>query len=212
MGWQELLSFIRILVEDFITLADVLAWPMTVIVLILILRPHILKLFSDLSSLRYKDFEAKFNRELRQAEQQAAYSRTTPAARESLAISDMESERLLRIAEISPRAAIAEAWCRVEESVLELAEKADVDASPRRGIAGVIRALGQERECSRDTLALLNTLSALRNEAVHGPEGVLDEEEAKRYIALALTVKQQLRERSEDGGAGQSAGLGVESN
>ena len=87
-------------------------------------------LATRLSSFKYKEFEARFDEELRQVKQVAGAVRTGKIEAPKSSPEPTEYEELLRIAEVSPRAAIAEAWRRVELAATEAARVAHIDAPP----------------------------------------------------------------------------------
>ena len=101
MDW---LSFIAAIVKA-------LAWPLTALGIFLVLRRPLLALVPLLARLKFKDFELDFGRRLAEVSAEAA---RLPSVRAGNAA----DEALLRLAPVAPRAAILEAWLRLEAAAL----------------------------------------------------------------------------------------------
>jgi hypothetical protein len=101
--------------------------------------------------------------------------------------------QLLRIAEVSPRAAVTEAWRKLESTVDQLAANMGIDAkSPMSGVR-VIRSLIQEEEVDPSLLEDFNRLRKLRNQAAHAEEFDISQTEAERYAGLAIEIAEFLK-------------------
>lgn len=100
------------LIDQFLRLLEIIAWPGTVLALALVFRAELRMVMGRLSLFEYKGLKAHFYKGL-----QAIDSRLSVAKIQDEALSDealSERERLYRLAKASPRAAIAEAWILVE--------------------------------------------------------------------------------------------------
>ena len=100
-------------------LVRALAWPVTVVLLVLLFRAEIKKLMSRLSEHKYRDVAARFSAELDIAEENAASTDLLTAKRpkpkpESEKTYGELSELVDRLASESPRAAALEAWRHLE--------------------------------------------------------------------------------------------------
>src|SRR6266702_978293 len=105
MDW---LTFVSSLVHS-------LAWPGAVVGIVLLLRRSLNKLLPELNRLKYKDLELDFGRQVAQAKAEVEASpapRQLPEARQLQLGPD--TEYLSALAEISPRAAVLEAWLPLE--------------------------------------------------------------------------------------------------
>ena len=184
--------------EYFVKIIEALAWPVTVFVLVIIFRGEVSKILDRITSLKYKDFEANFEKQLREAEQQAEHIRSERAPAELGTTDRLTSpqvtvhDQLLRIAEVSPRAAITEAWREVESAATNAAETAGLEAPRRMPINHLVRELIRERIFSDTALPLFDRLRRLRNEAAHAPEFIIDQGEVERYVDLALRLANDL--------------------
>lgn len=177
--------------EDVTTLISALAWPVTVLILVFFFRREFRFAASRLSTLKYKDFQADFERDLVRLEGEVKSLPPTHTSNDvQPSTKQTQSElsnyqQLLRIAEISPRAAITEAWRDIE-----LATKAATDAygiSVGGQIAGVkaIRALVQQGLLPEDVIRVYERMRVLRSKAAHANDFLIDQEEAERYIETA---------------------------
>ncbi|MBE3133344.1 MAG: hypothetical protein IMZ55_07710, partial [Acidobacteria bacterium] len=144
------------------------------------------------SSFKYKEFEAKFDERLREVKERAESIRTGGSEVAKLPQEATEYEELVQIGEVSPRAAIAEAWRRVELAATEAARVAHIDAPPRSSVTLVVRSLVREGVFSESAVEVFDQLRRLRNEAVHAPEFALNFVEVEPYIELALRLAQDL--------------------
>jgi len=106
---------------------------------------------------------------------------------------DRQNE-LEALAQVSPRAAVLEAFIRVEAEVRQLTQGLipDEDKVKRMGIRQLVL-LGNERGIiNAQTLSAINGLSVLRNMAAHGTEE-LELSRALEFIHLAEAVLYSLR-------------------
>src|SRR5215207_8632055 len=92
-------------------LVKALAWPLTVLGIFLVLRRPLTGLVPLLARLKFKDLELDFGRRLAEASAEAA---TLPGIPPAAALPAGSDEVLLRLATDAPRAAILEAWLRLE--------------------------------------------------------------------------------------------------
>ena len=114
------------------------------------------------------------------------------AAAEPLPVS--LSEELARLAGVSPRAAVLEAFARVEARLAELLDSTG-STEPARAMSGTAlarRASGQKL-ISDETLSAIQGLAVLRNLAAHSPTDEIAADRARDYLAPADAVLYALR-------------------
>ncbi|MBC8527259.1 MAG: hypothetical protein H8D22_10505 [Candidatus Cloacimonetes bacterium] len=181
--------------EHLIKLVETLAWPAAAIWLSYIFRSEIRKLLGRVSALKYKDIEAKFEKELTAAEEEAKKAIPEKAKfisgdEESVypAPYDSRYEQLLRIADESPRAALLEAWIEVESSLSEAAEKFNIYNSRRVPPRKVVIELINTGKYAKTILPLFEDLRGLRNEAAHAPQFVPSKRQTRRYLQMAIEM------------------------
>jgi len=133
-----------------------------------------------------------FGQELAAAEEAVdALPKQEPSEKEAKKSADEES-RLERLVRISPRGAIVEAYGEIEAAIRELAGAAGLakDHSVRPTYY-VLKQLRQSGMIDEQTATALDDLRRIMNRAsrhISRP----DEEEALRYIGLALSLSTQL--------------------
>lgn len=177
----------------FITeLTKALAWPITVIIAILVLRPVLFKLAPLLQRLRYKEIELQFGQQIEEARAEVAAD--LPLVEEEVAVSPFQ-ERLLKLAEVSPRAAVLESWRRLEAALTKAARKRQVPAdSPPRNPREAVRLLQQHDAIPSSSASVIGEMRHLRNQAAHAPEFALSSSSAIEYGNLAWALSRELEE------------------
>lgn len=151
-------------------LIKTLVWPVTIVLVIVLLRPSLLELVPALRRLRYRDFELEFERKLERLSAQADEAqlpRAKPAkslAQAAIADGASVPDLIEQIAITSPRAGVAEAWRLARAAVHQRGE----------GLSPPIAALVTE-------------LRVLRDQVVHNTVDVTPGQ-ALQYAALAQRV------------------------
>jgi hypothetical protein len=172
---------------EIVALISAVVWPIAAIWIAYLFRGEVRGLASRVSHLKYKDMEATFERELKAAEVKAeAIPSQTPAA---LPSPDLMSrlEGLQRIADISPRAAIMEAWILIESAAGQ-AGFAQGAARPRINPMLFVDWLIKSGKLPAGSIELVEALRNLRNQAAHLPNFSINRDEADRYLKLAVKI------------------------
>lgn len=178
---------------------EVLVWPVTVIILMLVFRSQIAAVILRLSKLKYRDLEVEFGKELRKAEQSAQEvqlpSLQVLAQVPEPAVFTSSYDRLFDLTPSSPRAAIMEAWLRVEAAADEVARELEIQPMARRlGRAReVVVELVQQDRLPESAIKLYDSLRKMRNNAVHNIDFEINTEDAARFVELALGLAQKIR-------------------
>jgi len=154
-----------------VKILEVVAWPITIIIILLVFKKQLSRIILRLSKLRYKDVERI-----------KAPPTVTPVY-----------DRLLQVAEISPRAAVTEAWMIIETATTEAAKAQGIKTI--RAITGreVILELAKKARLEGGTIELYDYLRRMRNNAAHSLEFEISYEDVIRYIDLALSLAHRLR-------------------
>ena len=183
MDW---LSFVAALVKA-------LAWPLTVLGIFLVLRRPLLALVPLLARLKFKDLELDFGRRLAEASAEAA---SLPGARASASAAEPD-DALLRLAPIAPRAAILEAWLRLESAALRAARRQGTPepVTQLRAPVHLIEALEELGVIDARQAAVFHELRSLRNSAAHALNFEPSPDAARDYVRLAARLEQALDER-----------------
>jgi uncharacterized protein YutE (UPF0331/DUF86 family) len=166
--------------EHFVEIIKAIAWPIAIVWVGYIFRSEVRQLLGRISSLKYKDMEANFDKQLAKAESEAKSITVSNKTTEDLS----QTEQLLRIAEVSPRAAIVEAWTLIEMAASKKALKAGATLS-RTSPKMIVDYLQRSGELPPNSLEIIEQLRKLRNQAVHMPDFAISQSEAERYLELA---------------------------
>lgn len=176
--------------DFFASIIDSLAWPAATVVLVYILRRELRGLMATLRRFRYRDLEMEFGEQVRELREDAEQADLPPP---------VEDERLLRVAEVSPRALVLESYFLVSEEAAAAARRAGLDVSERDPPVRTFRALWERGLISDAVRSLLTEIRVLRNAAAHDTEFAVSTEQALEYSRLARRVAAVLRDI---GGAG----------
>lgn len=175
--------------EFILGMTDNLAWPITVILIVFLLRSDIGAVLRKVKRLRHKDTEVNFERALEAAVETAASDST-------LAEPLDDRPEIIELAKFSPRGAIIESWLQVEKALKAYAEKHGLEFDDRKPFR-----LGQRHARNPDyerlgenTIETLKSLRFLRNQAVHLRDTDLDYQEAIQYQELARKVIRKLEQ------------------
>jgi len=107
---------------DFLTFLSnaisALSWPITILVLVFMLKEPISEIISLLRKLKYKELEMEFSEQVSKLKIVASESDMSVNA--ITEVVQNEELRTLRLVTLSPRAAIMEAWIHVESAAMEL--------------------------------------------------------------------------------------------
>lgn len=156
--------------DRLVTLLGALAWPLALVLVALLFRAQWRALLHRLDELRWGDKSARFSRRLDRLERTVPFPPPLPAPEDEpeLVLSG-DHARFLQLLDISPSAAVLDAWGRVEEGLGRLTRRGRADALDLR-----IRAQVAE-------LAALRA-EATRGEAVTVPDALRFRVAAKRVL------------------------------
>ena len=172
-----------------------LAWPATIIIVVLIFKKQLLAAAPWLRELEVGSVKMKFAEELAKAATAAEEITPQPAA---AAPSPMVTDSDLLLAEHAPLALILQSWMKLEHALIEAGNRiglvtttvAPRVAPPNR----IIRELEEHRVITAAMAETINYLRRLRNEAAHQKTFVIESEQALEYARLARKVVDALNE------------------
>jgi hypothetical protein len=176
------------------SLVHALAWPAGLVAVVTILRKPIgSALNRGLRRLRAGPVEIEFEQELAEVRQELRASPEladvpTPKPDASL------TEELAPLAGLSPRAAVMEAFTRVEFQLRELLQDV-ADVSYRASARNMALLARSQKLISEETFRAFEGLSTLRNLAAHVPDEQISAARARDYIAIADAVLYALRNK-----------------
>lgn len=168
-----------------------LAWPSAAVTLVLVLRKPLRSLLPLLQRLKYRELELEFGKRVEEVREEVARELPGEAV---MALHPVESSALARLAEVSPRSVVLEAWREVELATLAAARAVGGESFRNKTLTyHAIRILEQKESLDRNVVSLIRDLRGLRNEAAHAPEFALSKELALEYAASASAVARYLR-------------------
>jgi len=181
---MDVLTFISKMAESF-------AWPIATLIGILLLRKPVFGLLPFVQKLKYKEFEVEFGKRVKEVT--AEVERELPPTGNQLEFVQLESNPIVKLAEVSPRSAVLEAWRSVEIASLSVARKLlGPEFHNRTMTYQALRAFEKNEKIDRNIVGLLRELRSLRNEAAHAPEFALSRESALDYANATQTVVKYL--------------------
>lgn len=163
-----------------VELVKALAWPITTLIILLLLRKQLVELLRSLRRFKYGDAEAEFAEGLKEVAPQVPASAAVEAAKRE-AVHDI----------VSPELAVLDAWASVERAVIDLAKRAGI---PSRTFQEAFRSLREKAALSDKDYDAVNGLRALRNLVAHREEPSLSKQKAAEYLAMADAVKMLLEQ------------------
>jgi hypothetical protein len=173
-----------ILLDFTAKIIESLAWPATLLAIIVFLRKPIKDLLPFLERLKYKDFELSFRRQLQEALETSDVRQVTEGT-------DSNFDKLVLT---SPRCSVLEAWRELEIAAdSKLKELQPTIQQIKLGPDGALGYFEYTGALIPRTKKALSHLRALRNQAAHLPDSALSIEDARGYIQVAETVKKQLQ-------------------
>jgi hypothetical protein len=166
-------------------LVAALAWPVTVLTCVLLLRPFLARLIPLIKTVKYSDIEIQFGREV------ADIKATSSASLQARGIKSNQQpiwEDLIRLAAVRPRSAISRAWQQVEGALITRAKDWSLDVAP--AVWQMPMVLGatmlNKGEISPEQYDLLGRLRQLVEESRHAPVDTLRPDDAAEFVGLAL--------------------------
>jgi hypothetical protein len=192
-----------------------IAWPATLLGVTFWLRKPIRDLVPLLRKLKVKEFELEFAKKVERLDIDAHPKPRNPKVQFSLdapetgkehaevdANTDIPGKKLtreeevLRLAPLSSRAAIMEAWGEVETAAAEAAAShwgPGNRPETFRTMAGLGAHLLQSKVIDDSQLVAFNTLKDLRNKAAHAEELKIGVSETQKYVELAFALAKHIR-------------------
>lgn len=179
-------------------LIEILVWPVTVIIVVVILRQPLGKLVQTTKKLKYKDLEVSFRESIQkiQAEAQEVSLDAPPPERK---LESIEID-LYELASISPTAAVVEAWKSIETAAKALiqAKGHTLNYNVPTPYKLIQDTLDQENLMDERHCKIFNDLRLLRNKIVHAEGYTFTEDQAKQYLDLSIRLRNYLGELSDN--------------
>lgn len=183
--------------EGIAKVLDVIAWPITTIVIVLLLKAPIASLAPMLRRFKYKELEVEFERSLDEISKRSSEEIKTlphPPTEDSNG-----ADFLDQVQALPPRATILETWLELEHTAYFIAQKFKLmDLNRRTRFHDLLRILQQRDILLERDIEDINKLKSLRNAVVHERDIDLSREEAEKYSRVAMQVADVLVARAFD--------------
>ena len=179
-----------------------IAWPVAAIWIAHLFRKEVRNLFGRVSSLKYNELEAKFERSLEEAKEKVKLlksERRTAWDTATLQGISTTYELFQRIAETSPRAAIIEYWVDLEAAVAAAARKAEIEVKGPFNARKLVDELITLGKVPKDVAPAFDQLRDIRNQAVHLADFSLSVQDAQSYLQSVLGLGNEFRRYAVDG-------------
>lgn len=179
------------------SITDSIAWPLAIVILLLVYKKYIIKLIPAISSLKYKDLELQFSEKVKETVNISKEDiKEIPVAHDDVNIS--RENRLFGLLEISPRAAILESWLLVETAASKALQKKDSEISKKTSMLAPARLgkyLQEYKVLTELQFTIYDNLREMRNNAIHiADETLFNKNDVTEYIQLALMLANQIEE------------------
>lgn len=163
-----------------VQMTQTLIWPSILFYVLIRYHNALGAIFSRLASLKVGGFEFAFGNVLSQArEGQPPISKS--GIREIASDDDLEE-----LAKRSPRAAMLEAWLRVENRLQEIATKHAIE--PRQPISKLLTLLENRSLIDQNAVSSIRGLINLRNLAVHASDVELTTQKSVDFIIFVRAI------------------------
>lgn len=176
-----------------VEMTKALAWPISVAIGIYHFKGEVAKLLPRLKKLKHKDTELEFAERVEELAKDIAKTndKTQPIAIGENFLDDYNV--LVRLADISPRSAVMEAFRTVEAAAARALVKAYPELKEKGAMPQIqLLKLLRGRVLDDQSYRQLNELRMLRNKAAHDEEFSLHGMPIEAYVDIALTIANHL--------------------
>jgi hypothetical protein len=160
------------------------AWPLVLIIVVLLFREPLGDLIGNLRRLRYRGFDMHFGKRMERIERDA--NRLPPPTAE---VED-SAVPLETVAEAHPPTAVLEAWQLVDHVLRIVGKRNGLDDSLMSS-GQLIQALQEKGVLNVSFAGLLEDLWHFRNDVAH--VDTIPTDQARRYVGVAKNVAARLR-------------------
>jgi hypothetical protein len=178
------------------TIVEATAWPLSVLAVFLVLRRHLVARLPDLESMEWKDFKFRFRQRVHEVAAEARQALPEPELGSLSPPSEVEQR--LQLAELSPRAAILEAWIALEAAARTTLRKHGAAITEREirqptKLADALQDAGLLNPSQGEVLLQLRNL---RNAAAHASEPKITVETAREFVRVAGAFERLIQART----------------
>lgn len=177
--------------EFFASVVESLAWPAVAVIVVALFRRELTKLADKVREFEYGGLKLSFQERLNEIQQRAEEAGlpppqpAPPIPEAPPPVPAPGVNQLALLAAISPRAAVIDAWRRVEQAATELFVRTGQSIPRLSAMRQALEAAGLPAE----TVSLFDDLRALRNQAAHHSDFAIESTQALEYALLAQRVE-----------------------
>jgi len=169
-------------------IVEILAWPVTIIIIVAMLRSSLSKLVPTLKKLKYKDLELEFEKEANRILAEA--ERDLPEPPEEPKKEEKDSEPMFSRKQVEPSTQIIEAWRGLELLLHDLAKSKEIESG--RSVKSLVNSLYSNGFITEEVMKVILELSALRNKVAHTDEEVITYKSSWAFKYSVNRVRQSL--------------------
>lgn len=177
-------------------IVGILAWPVTTIIVVMLMRPPLSELIPTLKKLKYKDLEVEFEREANKILSEA--ERDLPEIPEKLKPKPKpeieDSSILFSRCRVEPASEILESWRSLELEMRAIAKDKNIEAG--RSTRSLIYGLESNGLISKEIAKITLDLAALRNKVVHTDEEAITYDVSSAFSSSVQRVKSAMGENA----------------
>lgn len=185
-------------VDSIVKILDSLKWPLTVVILVvffvLAFRKEVAEVITRLFRIKYKGFEAEFNKNMKRIEKGIArVSRKIDLVRnlDPNEPEDFEStEEFFRsLLDISPRAAIITSWHLIQMAFLDAAIAKKIHIFDRKSVSLSVQELVHTMNLPEDLVAFYLEMKKIRDEVETSNDSMISRDVSVRYVRGATSLR-----------------------
>ncbi|HEX7973170.1 MAG TPA: hypothetical protein VF498_02080 [Anaerolineales bacterium] len=170
-----------------------LAWPVTVAVILYFLRGPLFQLVPMLQRFRFMEFELDFGQQVQELANDL--QKEIPPLPERESNRELLQEHFAKLAPLSPRAVVLEAWLQLEEAAIQAGKRRDLKLTSRELRSPILLGhyLAQAGILDDSKQEIYHRLRNLRNAAAHASDFSFDPKSAIEYADLAVRLAEYIR-------------------
>jgi len=192
MSWKQFISEI----------ISSLAWPVIICIILIIFRIEIRKIVEQLTHIKYKDFEADFEKVKLKADYVHKHVANKDNTINNPIFASLEKQILDSI-DLAPAASILLAWSSIESAIASAVSRLAISPEPPsyRSTKHNIEMLLKYSELSEKFAVILDEMRTLRNKIAHERNVMISitNKHAKIYSNIAIDIIQEIEQLKRKG-------------
>jgi hypothetical protein len=165
-----------------------ISWPLTLVLIFIVLRKEIRSLVPSLQRLKFRDFEMDFDKKVEELERRADEVNLKKASVSELVPRQSVTEIINDLITISPRLAVIESFTWLESAIRNAVIRHSISKDQFYGVRNGFRRLVEKGIIPEKFIPIFNELRTLRNELTHTLEEEIAAESARIYSEKAFAM------------------------